>query len=112
MPHDGNITMSKLPEPYARPVDLQHQRGVLTLDDFWVRCLALGTTNTPEEIAAFLRGDLRPTRHEHNLVAVALNEYLIDIDVSPFVPYIEDATALPLRIVLQVGMLVRWDEGQ
>jgi hypothetical protein len=84
--------MSKLPEPYARPVDLHSEGSVLTLEDLWLRCVALGSTNTPEQLAGFLRGEMRPTRHEYNLVAVALNEYLIDIDMSPFVPYIEDAS--------------------
>ena len=84
--------MSKLPEPYLRRADLQPQGDVLTLQDLWVRCFALGTMNTPEQLGGFMRGELRPSRHEYNLVAVALNEYLIDIDVVPFVPYIEDAS--------------------
>jgi len=79
------------PEPVPQPVELRSRDKVLSLADLWVRCYALGTTNTPRELAGFLRGELRPTRHEYNLVAVALNEYLVDIGASPSVPYIEHA---------------------
>ena len=87
-PHE-NGTAEMLPEPVAQPVELRHRDNVLSLADLWVRCYALGTTNTPKELAGFLCGELRPTRHEYNLVAVALNEYLVDIGVSKSVPYIE-----------------------
>jgi hypothetical protein len=76
-------------EPVAQPVELRSRDSALTLADLWLRCYALGSMNTPEELAGFLRGELRPTRHEYNLVAVALNEYLIEIGAPQFVPYIE-----------------------
>jgi hypothetical protein len=79
--------MSNLPEP--RYVDLCAEDNVLTLDDLWLRCFALGTMNTPKQLAGFVRGDLRPTRHEYNLVAVAMNEYLSDIGAPQSVPYLE-----------------------
>jgi hypothetical protein len=50
---------------------------------------ALGTMNTPTELVGFLRGELSPTRHEYDVVAVALNEYLSDIGVARFVPYVQ-----------------------
>jgi hypothetical protein len=87
-PHEnGNAQM--LPEPVAPPVVPRPRDKVLSLADLWLRCYALGTTNTPEELAAFLRGEIRPTRHEYNLVAVALNEYLVDIGAGASVPYME-----------------------
>ena len=93
---DTREHMSELPEPYAGPINLRSDGAVLSLEDLWLRCFALGTLNTPEELAGFLRGDVRPTRHEYNLVAVALNEYLIDIDVGPVIPYIEDVSTAHL----------------
>ena len=78
-----------LPEPVAQPSALPTRDTVLSLADLWLRCFALGSTNTPKELAGFLRGELRPTRHEYNLVAVALNEYLLDIGASQSVPYME-----------------------
>jgi hypothetical protein len=79
-----------LPEPAASPVALHTRDDDLSLADLWLRCFALGSTNTPQELAGFLRGELRPTRHEYNLIAVALNEYFVDIGASQSVPYIED----------------------
>lgn len=87
----GTPTMSNLPEPHAQPVESSHPpASALSLSDLWLRCFALGTMNTPTQLAGFLQGELRPTRHEYNLVVVALNEYLMDIGVSPFVRYIQE----------------------
>jgi hypothetical protein len=77
-------------EPRALPVGLKTQDGVLSVGDLWLRCFALGAMMTPPELEGLLRGTLRPTRHEYNLIAVALNEYLSDIGVSQLVPYVED----------------------
>jgi hypothetical protein len=90
--------MSNLPE--FRSVELCAGDNVLALDDLWLRCFALGTMNTPAQLGGFLRGELRPSRHEYNLVAVAINEYLSDIGAPQSVPYIEqlelpDHPALP-----------------
>jgi hypothetical protein len=81
--------MSNLPEPLTEPDGLLPRDGAFTLDDLWLRCFALGTMNTPTQLAGFLRGDLRPTRHEYNVVAVAMNEYLSDVGAAQSVPYIE-----------------------
>jgi hypothetical protein len=86
----GTSKLSNLPQLLNQPVELRPQDNALTLGDLWFRCFALGTTNTPAELAGFLRGELRPTRHEHNLVAVALNEYLSESGLTQFVPYVED----------------------
>jgi hypothetical protein len=91
--------MSNLPESFSQPLQQRHQGNDLTLQDLWLRCMALGGMNTPRQLAAFLRGELRPTRREYNLVAVALNEYLTDIGMWQFVPYIEDETTVPLPLM-------------
>ena len=90
--------MSNVPEP--RSVELCAGDRVLTLDDLWLRCFALGTMHTPTQLGRLLRGELRPSGHEYNVVAVAMNEYLSDIGAAQSVPYIEahepsDHPALP-----------------
>jgi hypothetical protein len=82
--------MSNLPEPLPQPVALSPRDNALALEDLWLRCFALGTMHTPKELEALLRGELRVTRHEYNVVAVAMNEWLSDVGVRQFVPYIED----------------------
>jgi hypothetical protein len=52
--------------------------------------MALGDVNGALEFEAFLFGALRPTRQEFNLIAAALNEYLIGTEARHAVPYIED----------------------
>jgi hypothetical protein len=81
--------MSNLPAPLAQPVDLRPNDNSLSLGELWLRCYALGSMNTKTQLGAFLRGELHPTRHEYNVIAVAMNEYLIDIGVAQFVPYFE-----------------------
>jgi hypothetical protein len=79
--------MLKTTEPLfdPHPEDL-----AISLDDLWLRCFALGTMNTETELEAFLRGVDRPTRHEYNVIAVALNEYFAEIGSSRVIPYVED----------------------
>ena len=61
----------------------------LTFEELWLRCVALGGMHSPLELEAFLFGALRPTCHEYNLMAVALNEYFMDAEVCHSIPYIE-----------------------
>jgi hypothetical protein len=75
-------------------VEPQPHNLVISLDDLWLRCFALGSMNTARELGAFLRGAARPTRHEYNVIAVALNEYFIEIGLSKFLPYKEDDTPI------------------
>jgi hypothetical protein len=39
------------------------------------------------------------TLHEYNVVAVALNQWLSDLGVGQFVPYIQDETAVPCSLM-------------
>jgi hypothetical protein len=85
--------MLKIPERQLDLAGLCRQYTDLSLEDLWLRCFALGTTNTLFQLEAFLHGALRPTPHEFNLMAVAVNEYLADLGVDQLVPYIEDEFA-------------------
>jgi hypothetical protein len=54
-----------------RQINLRGHDLVLSVDELWWRCFALGTMNTALELEAFLRGTAWPTRHEYNVIAVA-----------------------------------------
>jgi hypothetical protein len=71
-------------------VDSCRQNAGLTVNDLWMRCVALGQMNSALELEAYLFGALRPTRQEFNLIAAALNEYLIEAKACHSIPYIED----------------------
>jgi hypothetical protein len=85
--------MSKIPEHQLALAEMYHQHTALSLKELWIRCLALGSTNTVLQLEAFLHGALRPTPHEFNLMAVAVNEHFVDLGVDRLVPYIEDGFA-------------------
>jgi hypothetical protein len=85
----GNAQVLKIPERQVQLAELCRQYTSLSVGEFWLCCVALGGTNTALELEAFLHGALRPTPHEFNLMALALNEHFREIEVSHFVPYIE-----------------------
>jgi hypothetical protein len=70
-------------------LEIYRQYVALSFDEIWLRCFALGGSSTPLEIDAYIHGALRPTRHEFNVIAIALNEYLTDIGVNLFIEHVE-----------------------
>ena len=82
--------MPKAPEVQIQLVEKYRQYAVLSIEELWLRCFELGGMNTQLQLDAFLHGIIRPTPHEHNLMAVALNQYFMEFDPSRFAPYIED----------------------
>jgi hypothetical protein len=70
-------------------VELFRRHACLSIDDFWLRCFKLGGMSTPWELDAFLHEASLPTTREHNLMALALNEYFVEIGVSQSVTYVE-----------------------
>ena len=64
----------------------------LSLDDLWMRCFALGAMATSLELEAYLFEALVPPPHEHDLIAVALNERFTELGGDHPVPYQADET--------------------
>lgn len=76
--------------------DIQFQLGELyrlnyslSIEELWLRCFELGAMFTELQLEGFLCGALPTTAHEHNLLALALNEHFSDVGVRELVPYIE-----------------------
>jgi len=78
-----------IPESQIQLIELFRRHACLSVEEFWLRCFELGSMSTPWELDAFLHESSRPTPHEYNLMAVALNEYFVEIGVSQSVTYIE-----------------------
>ena len=57
------------------------------LGDLWVRYFALGGMSTALEVEAYLVGALVPSPHEHDLIAVALNERFLELGCHQPIPY-------------------------
>jgi hypothetical protein len=71
-------------------VESYRQCPSLSIGELWLRCFDLGDTHTPLQLEAFVYGFARLTPREHNLIAVAMNEYFAEFDPGQFVPYVED----------------------
>jgi len=82
-----------VPESQIQMLELYRQCDGLTIEDLWLRCFELGGMNTQLQLDAFLHGANRPTLHEHNLMAIAFNEYFMEFDPCRSVPYVEDGSA-------------------
>jgi hypothetical protein len=85
--------------------DLPPHEINISLDELWLRCFALGTMNTATELGAFLRGAARPTRHEYNVIAVALNEYFSEIGLRQLVPYAGDNSPIAAHCLRSAAVL-------
>lgn len=72
------------------PLDRARREAGLAMTDLWLRYFALGGMSTPIELEACLHGALRPSTHEHNLVAHAINERHVELGGNHPVPYIDD----------------------
>lgn len=72
--------------------EVYRRHSALSVEELWLHCFELGAMFTALQLEGFLHGALRATTHEHNLLAVALNEHFSDIGVRNFVPYIESET--------------------
>ena len=62
----------------------------LSPSELWLRYFELGGMRTALEVDAYLHDALRPTSHDHNLLAAALNERFAELGGDHPVPYTED----------------------
>ena len=65
----------------------------LSLGELWLRYFELGGMSTGLELEAFLCGALLPSAHDHDVIAVALNERFVEMGGNHPVPYSEDENA-------------------
>jgi hypothetical protein len=63
------------------------QQAMLSFDDLWIRYLGLGGEATHDEMRGYVEGTARPSSHEHDVLAHALNERFMDMDMDSPVPY-------------------------
>ena len=68
-------------------LDVARQQAGLSLLELWLACVGLGAAITPFDLRAWLAGEGGPDAHEHDIVALALNERFADMDLNHPVPY-------------------------
>ena len=64
----------------------------MSVDDLWMRYFALGGMSTALEIEAYLLGALIVPSHDHDVLAVALNERFSELGGDHPVPYSGDGS--------------------
>jgi hypothetical protein len=74
-------------------LDLFRIDASLSHSELWLRYFELGGMSTGLQLEAYLYGALRPTRHDHDIIAHALNERFVELGGNHPVPYEEDGGA-------------------
>ena len=62
----------------------------LSHGELWFRYFELGGMSTALQLEAFLCGILEPSVHDHDFIALALNERFVELGGDHPVPYLED----------------------
>lgn len=71
-------------------LDAYRRDAGLTHSELWLRYFELGGMSTTFQLEACLHGALRPSTHEHDVIAHALNERFVELGGDHPVPYSED----------------------
>ena len=79
--------MTDMTEPQADTLDWFRQQADLSRGELWLRYFELGGMSTPLELEALLFGALRPSPHDHEVIAHALNERFVELGGNHPVPY-------------------------
>jgi hypothetical protein len=75
------------------PVDVLdsfRRDAALSHGELWLRYFELGGMSTGLQLEAYLYGALLPSRHDHDLIAHALNERFVELGGNHPVPYAAD----------------------
>ncbi len=82
-------------EDRYRQCETARVRGELTVQDLWLRYLALGGNHDAFDIDGYLQGLLPLETSEEHVLAVALNERLDEVHRATLIPL---PTALPVEV--------------
>ena len=73
--------------PALDVLDAYRQEARLSHAELWLRYLELGGISTGRDVEAILCGVLVPTDHDHDVIALALNERFEELGRDHPVPY-------------------------
>lgn len=74
----------------AEPFDQARRDVGLSMEELWMRYFALGGMGTAFEVEAYVLGALVAEPHDHDVIAVALNERFSELGGDHPVPYSGD----------------------
>jgi len=61
--------------------------SALSLYDLWLRYVGIGGSHTPDELRAYVCGDMAWTAIQHDVAAQALNDYFTEHGLDHIVAY-------------------------
>ena len=82
-----------MPAPMSDVLDRARQDARLTHGELWLRYFQLGGMSTALQVEAFCYGALQPSKHDHDVVAHALNERFVELGGNHPVPYSDQGDA-------------------
>jgi hypothetical protein len=71
-------------------LDLFRQKSGLSHAELWLRCFELGSMYSGHELEGVLYGLLVPSTREHDIIALALNERLVELGGNHLVPHLQN----------------------
>jgi hypothetical protein len=71
-------------------LDTFRQAAELSTSELWLRYFELGGLSTGLEMEGYLFGLLVPTARDHDMIALAINERLVELGRDHEVPYLAD----------------------
>jgi hypothetical protein len=71
-------------------LEMHRRNADLSQDELWFRYFELGGMSSEFQVEAFLFGVLRPSKHDHDVLAHALNERFVELGGNHPVPYSSD----------------------
>jgi hypothetical protein len=77
-------------KPRPDTLDRFRRDAELTRGELWLRYFELGGMSTALQLEAFLYGALKPSGHDHDVIAHALNERFVELGGNHPVPYTDD----------------------
>jgi hypothetical protein len=80
-------------KPPVDALDRYRRSAQLSHGELWLRYFELGGMSTGLELEAFLLGALKPSIHDHDVIAHALNERFVELGGNHPVPYLEDMSS-------------------
>ena len=71
----------------ANALDEYRRDAGLTHGELWLRYFELGGMSSAVALEAYLYGALKPTAHDHDVIAHVLNERFVELGGNHPVPY-------------------------
>jgi hypothetical protein len=78
-----------MPQP-PDVLDAYCQDAGLSLGELWLRYFELGGMSAGFELEAFLKGLQVPSVYDHDVIALAINERLVELGGRATVPYLHE----------------------